>query len=79
MIIYLKSGQTIDMGDVNKIMDDSNNVFKPLKYVKGVEDAIIDIPYNGTESKSYIYFFNTNNEILEIKESELIGIREDVK
>lgn len=78
MIIYLKSGQTIDMGDVNKIMDDNNNVFKPLKYNKEGEDAIIDIPYNWTESKSYI-FFNTNNEMLEIKESELVGIREDIE
>lgn len=77
MIIYLKSGQTIDMGNVTEIMDDDNHVYKPLKYCEDGE-AIIDLPFNSTDVTTYI-FRNSNNERLEIKESEIIGIREDEK
>lgn len=77
MVIYLKSGQTIDMGDVTEIIDDNNNIYKPWKYCNA-EDAIIDLPCNSTDAITYM-FRNSNNERLEIKESEIVGIREDEK
>lgn len=77
MIIYLKSGQTIDIGDVIEIMDDDNRVYKPWKYCKDC-DAIIDLSFNDTDVATYI-FRNSNNERLEIKENEIVGIREDEK
>lgn len=77
MIIYLKSGQTIDMGDVIEIMDDDNHVYKPCKYCND-GDAVIDLTYNSTDVITYT-FCNSNNERLEVKENEIIGIREDEK
>lgn len=77
MVIYLKSGQTIDMGDVTEIMDDDNRVYKPWKYCED-GDAIIDLPFNSADVATYI-FRNSNNERLEIKENEIVGIREDEK
>lgn len=77
MIIYLKSGQTIDMGDVTEIIDDNNHVYKPWKYCNS-GDAIIDLQCNSADVITYT-FCNSNNERLEVKENEIIGIREDEK
>lgn len=77
MVIYLKSGQTIDMGEVTEIIDDNNNIYKPCKYCNDGE-AIIDLPCNSEDVITYT-FRNSNNERLEVKENEIIGIREDEK
>lgn len=77
MIIYLKSGQTIDMGDVTEITDDNNQLYKPWRHCKE-DDSIIDLAYNCGGAITYL-FRNSNNEILEVKESEIVGIREDVE
>lgn len=76
MIIYLKSGQTIDMGDVTATMDENNHEAKTLKYAKD-GDSITDWVY--ADEDSAIRFFNTNGEVLEVKGTEIVGIREDVK
>ncbi len=76
MIIYLKSGQTIDMGDVTTIMNEDNDGFKPLKYAKD-GDPIADWLYVNEDSS--IRFYNKNEEVLELKTTEIVGIREDMK
>lgn len=76
MIIYLKSGQTIDMGDVTTIMNEDNDRFKPLKYAND-GDPIADWLYANEDSA--IRFYNKTGEALELKTTEIVGIREDVK
>lgn len=80
MIIYLKSGQIIDVGDVKYAIDSCGREFKAIKYAKNDEEVIgvcgLD---NNYDSDDTLEFFNTNNEKLELKCNEIIGIREDVK
>lgn len=77
MIIYLKSGQTIDMGDVRYVMNENNDMYKPWKYCEDGE-AVLNICDNSTDEETYL-FYNANNEKLEVKCSEIVGIREDVE
>lgn len=77
MIVYLKSGQTIDMGDVTYVMNENNDMYKPWKYCKD-DDAVVSICGNCTDEEVYL-FYNVNNEKLEVKCSEIVGIREDVE
>lgn len=77
MIIYLKSGQTIDMGDVTYVMNENNDMYKPWKYCKD-DEAVLNICDNSTDEETYL-FYNAKNEKLEIKCSEIVGIREDVE
>lgn len=77
MIIYLKSGQTIDMGDVRHVMNEENDIYKPWKYCEN-GDAVLSVCNNGKDEETYL-FYNTNNEKLEVKCSEIVGIREDVE
>lgn len=77
MIIYLKSGQTIDMGDVTYVMNENNHMYKPWKYCKD-DDAVLNIGNNGIDEEIYL-FYNASNEKLEVKYSEIVGIREEVE
>lgn len=74
MVIYLKSGQTIDMGDVTTAIDLCGCEYKSMKYGKDGDNCISLITDEDT-----LTFYNTDNEILELKCSEIVGIREDVK
>lgn len=70
MIIYLKGGQVISFGEVNYILDSCG-----CEYMNG--DDILD-SINCIDS-DVITFYNTNNETLEVKCSELVAIRKEVK
>lgn len=77
MIIYLKSGQTIDMGDVTYVMNENNDMYKPWKYCEE-DEPVLTILNTGTDDEVYL-FYNANNEKLEVKRSEIVGIREEVE
>lgn len=77
MIIYLKSGQTINMGDVTYVMNENNYMYKPWKYCEE-DDSVLSILPTGTDEELYL-FYNTNNEKLEVKCSEIVGIREEIE
>lgn len=77
MIVYLKSGQTIDMGEVTYVMNENNYMYKPWKYCED-GDALLSVCDNAVDEETYL-FYNANNEKLEVKCSEIVGIREDVE
>lgn len=74
MIIYLKSGQTIDMGDIIEAEDEYGCTYKPLNHSKSGDEIINLLTDNGV-----MCFFNTNNEILEVKSGDIVAIRGDLK
>ena len=79
MIIYLKSGQTIDMGDVTKAIDDSDCEYKAMKYSE--EGDLCIMPSTDDEDDKYatLTFYNTDNERLVLNYGEIVGIREDIQ
>lgn len=76
MIIYLKSGQSIDMGDVTYAIDSCGRESKAFKYAKDGDDVISTMDLSNDDT---LVFYNTNNEMLELKNSEIVGIRGEVE
>lgn len=76
MIIYLTGGQTIDMGDVKYAIDSCGREFKAFKYANDGDDVISTMDLSNDDT---LVFYNTNNEMLELKNSEIVGIRGEVE
>ncbi len=78
MIIYLKSGQSIDMGDVKFAMDVNGEVYKPSKYCE--EDDILLCLFNLEDSENTELTIDSNNgKRLLVQKHDIIGIMEDAE
>ena len=75
MTIYLKYGQSIDLGDVDRITYDDDREVKPAKYCKEGE-ACFSIQNAFSDIIEMAQFYN-KNKVFECKYSDIIGILED--
>lgn len=82
MIIYLKSGQTIDMGEVTHIEDGNGFVYVPIKncdnnnalFCFGNLDTI-----NYPDENVEMEIINKDNKRLSVRKHDIIAILEDIK
>lgn len=82
MIIYLKSGQTIDMGEVTHIEDGNGFVYVPIKncdnnttlFCFGNLDTI-----NYPDENVEMEIINKDNKMLSVRKHDIIAILEDIK
>lgn len=74
MVIYLKSGQSIDMGNVTHAYDECDRELKPFKLAKD-NDVLISLD----NVDMMITIYNDNNESLQVNNKDIIAIREEVK
>lgn len=74
MVIYLKSGQAIDMGNVTHAYNECNRELKPFKLAEDNDECI------GVENiDMMITIYNDNNELLQVNNKHIVAIREEVK
>lgn len=77
MILYLKSGQTVDLGNVVTITDSLNNELKEWKNAKECDLVYcIDEPWASVED-CLLVFINDNNKRFEVIKSNVVALLED--
>lgn len=74
MVIYLKSGQSIDMGNVTHAYDECSRELKPFKSAKD-NDILISVE----NIDMMITIYNDNNESLQVNNKDIVAILEEVK
>lgn len=80
MIIYLKSGQTIDMGDVIHIEDDNGCEYVSLKNCDG--DTLFCFSnldtINYPDENVEMTIINKDNKVLLVRKHDIVAMLEDV-
>lgn len=79
MKIYLKSGQTVDLGDVKKIMLEGEKSIVPFKYAKDGDEVYGLDEYGEIFEYDRMVQFYTTNQIFECHQSDVIAVLEDRK
>lgn len=79
MKIYLKSGQTIDLGDVKEIILEGEKSIVPFKYAKDGDEVYGLDEYGEIFEYDRMVQFYTNNQIFECHQSDVIAVLEDRK
>lgn len=76
MIIYLKSGQTIDMGDVKFATDVNGETYKPTKYCEENETLLCLFNLENAEDMELEIHSNDGKRLL-VQTHDIVGIMED--
>lgn len=82
MIIYLKSGQTIDMGDVIHIEDDNGCTYVSLK---NCDDGDVLFSFSNLDTSNYpdenveMTIINKDNKTLFVRKHDIVAMMEDYK
>lgn len=79
MKIYLKSGQTVDLGDVKEIKLEGEKSIVPFKYAKDGDEVYGLDEYGKIFEYDRMVQFYTNNQIFECHQSDVIAVLEDRK
>ena len=79
MKIYLKSGQTVDLGDVKKINLEGEKSIVPFKYAKDGDEVYGLDEYGQIFEHDRMVQFYTVKQIFECHQSDVIAVLEDRK
>lgn len=78
MRIYLKQGQTVDLGEVTEINFNGSYEIKQAKYAENMEEVYglddYDMP---TDYDRIVYFYNNKNQVFSCHQADVIAILED--
>lgn len=78
MRIYLKQGQTVDLGEVKEVTYDNKYSVKPMKLANTGDEVYGINSYDEEHYKDVlVQFYNDKNEIFECHQSDVIAVLED--
>ena len=80
MIIYLKSGQTIDMGEVEYcLIGNSNNKWLPEKRCPDLGNLLCLENLSFEDDDDVCYFYNSCNRLFQVKVCDIVAIAEEIE